>query len=172
MSVLIPHDSGRGATVAKSSSSQYAGASLGSWKLLGWLGAVYLVMSVIDIALGWYPVRFGTPEWEFGTVSATINGLAIPTLSLFLMLCSAVAWERTRTVRVISIVMICVAIFLAILFILYLTAVPLALRAVAGNAVVHQGMVKAIIKATVLFLGYEVLYILASRAGLRRRASV
>jgi hypothetical protein len=171
MSVLIPGDSGRGATVAKSSSSQYAGVALLSWKLLGWLGAVYLIMSVIDIALGWYPVRFGTPEWEFGTVSATINGLAIPTLSLFLILCSAVARERATVVRVVSIVLICLAIFLAILFILYLTAVPLALKAVTSNAIIHQGMEKAIIKATVLFLGYEVLYIVAAMNGLRRRAS-
>jgi hypothetical protein len=171
MSVLIPHDSGRGATVAKPSSSGYGGTSLVSWKLLGWLGAFYLVMSVIDIALGWYPVRFGTPEWEFGTVSATINGLAIPTLSLFLILCSAVARERTKVVKATSIVMICLAIFLAILFILYLTAVPLALKAVTSNAIIHQGMEKAIIKATILFLGYEALYILGAMNGLRRRAA-
>jgi hypothetical protein len=69
-------------------------------------------------------------------------------------------------------VMICVAVFLAILFILYLTAVPLALRSVLANAIIHQGMEKAIIKASVLFVGYEVLFIVAALKGLRRRSSV
>jgi hypothetical protein len=172
MSVLIPHDSSRSATVAKASSSLPSGPSLLSWKLLGWLGVAYLIMSVIDLALGWYPVRFGTPEWEFGTVSATINGLAIPTLALYLILCSAIARERLTLVRVVSIVMICIAIFLAILFILYLTAVPLALRAVLASPLVHQGMKKAITKASVLFLGYETLYIAGALKGLRRRVAV
>jgi hypothetical protein len=164
----MPHEPGRPATVSKSSSS-YSATSLLSWKLLGWLGVAYLIMSVIDIALGWYPVRFGTPEWAFGTVSATIDGLAIPTLALYLTLCSAIARERPIIVRVVSIILICLAIFLAILFILYLTAVPLALKAVAANSVVHLGMEKAIVKALVLFVGYEILYVGGATKGLRRR---
>jgi hypothetical protein len=172
MSVIMPRDSGRPGATAKSSSSQYLGSPLLSWKLLGWLGIAYLIMSTIDIALGWYPVRFGTPEWEFGTVSATIDGLAIPTLALYLTLCSAIARERPIIVRVVSIVLICLAIFLAILFILYLTAVPLALKAVATNPVVHLGMEKAIIKAIVLFVGYEILFVGGGIKGLRRRVQV
>jgi hypothetical protein len=172
MSVLIPNDSGRSATVARSSSSVFSAGQLLSWKLLGWLGLAYLIMSLIDLALGWYPVRFGTPEWEFGTVSATINGLAIPTLALYLMLGSAVARENAKIVKAISIVMVVLAIFLAILFVLYLTSVPLALRAVASNAIIAQGMKKAIAKAVTLFLGYEILYVLAASKGLRRRPAV
>jgi hypothetical protein len=169
MSVLIPQESGRSATVAKPGSTHFPAAQLTAWRILGWIGLAYLLMSVIDLALGWYPINFGTPEWEFGTISATFAGLAIPTLSLYLILCSAVARERANVVKTVSIVMIVLAVFLAILFILYLTAVPLALRAVVANPVIHLGMKKAILKSLTLFLGYEALYIFAGTMGLRRR---
>lgn len=172
MSVLIPQDSGRPATVVRPSLTQLASAQLNGWAILGWLGLAYLIMSVIDLALGWYPVRFGQPEWEFGTISATIAGLAIPTLSLYLMLASAFARERAKLIRVIAIAMIVIAVFLAVLFILYLTAVPLALRAVSNNPIIHLGMEKSIIKSLTLFLGYEALFVLGAIKGLRRRAIV
>lgn len=169
MSVLIPHDSGRPATAVRPSLTQLASAQLNGWAILGWLGLAYLIMSVIDLALGWYPVRFGQPEWEFGTISATIAGLAIPTLSLYLMLASAFARERAKLVRGVAIAMIVIAVFLAVLFLLYLTAVPLALRAVSNNPIIHLGMEKSIIKSLMLFLGYEALFILGAIKGLRRR---
>lgn len=170
MSVLIPQDSGRPATVVRPSPTQLASAQLKGWAILGWLGMGYLIMSVIDLALGWYPVRFGQPEWEFGTISATIAGLAIPTLSLYLMLASAFARERANLIKGIAVAMIVIAVFLAVLFILYLTAVPLALRAVSNNPIIHLGMQKSIIKSLTLFLGYEALFILGAIKGLRRRA--
>jgi hypothetical protein len=169
MSVLIPQDSGRPAAAVRASHVQLASAQLKGWVILGWLGLAYLIMSVIDLALGWYPIRFGQPEWEFGTISATIAGLAIPTLSLYLMLASAFARERTKLIKGIAIAMIVIAVFLAVLFILYLTAVPLALRAVSNNPIIHLGMEKSIIKSLTLFLGYEGLFILGAIKGLRRR---
>ena len=171
MSVLIPHDSGRPATAVRPSTAQLAAAQQKGWVILGWLGLAYLIMSVIDLALGWYPIRFGQPEWEFGTISATIAGLAIPTLSLYLMLASAFARERTDLIKGIAVAMIVIAILLAVLFILYLTAVPLALRAVSTNPIIHLGMEKSIIKSLTLFLGYEALFILGAIKGLRRRAT-
>lgn len=169
MPVLIPQDSGRPATVARPSLTQLGSAQLNGWAILGWLGLAYLIMSVIDLALGWYPIRFGQPEWEFGTISATIAGLAIPTLSLYLILASAFARERTRLIKWVAVAMIVIAVFLGVLFILYLTAVPLALRAVSNNPIIHLGMEKSIIKSFTLFLGYEALFILGAIKGLRRR---
>jgi hypothetical protein len=142
------------------------------WKILGWLGLAYLIMSVIDLALGWYPLNFGRPEWEFGTISASFSGLAIPTLALYLMLGSALARERTDIAKGIAIVMIILALSLAILALLYLTSVPLALKAVAANPVVHLGMKKSVFKTLMLFTGYEALYVLGAIKGLRKRAAI
>jgi hypothetical protein len=167
MSVLIPQESGRSAAAAKSGTGHFPSAQLNGWRILGWLGVAYLIMSVIDLALGWYPLGFGNAEWEFGTISATISALAIPTLALYLILGSSIARERKNLVRGVGVVMIVLAIFLAILFILYLTSVPLALRAVATNPIIHLGMEKAIIKSVTLFVGYETLFILAAMKALR-----
>jgi hypothetical protein len=137
--------------------------------MLGWLGVAYLIMSAIDLALGWYPLGFGKPEWEFGTISATIAGFAVPTLALYLILGSALARERTKVARGIAVAMIVLALFVAILFILYLTAVPLALEGVSTNPSIQLGIKKAIVKSLTLFLGYETLFIIGAIEGLRRR---
>ncbi len=172
MPVIIPQESGRAVTVEKPTSAYATTAYMDGWKLLGWLGLAFLIMSLIDLALGWYPVEFGRPEWEFGTISASIAGLAIPTLALYLMLGSAIARERTDIARGIAIVMIILAISLAVLAILYLTSVPLALRAVAANPLIHLGMKKSVFKSLMLFTGYEALYILGAFKGLRKTAPV
>lgn len=142
-----------------------------AWKLLGWLGAAYLFMSSIDLALGWIPLKFGTPEWEFGTLSATFAGLAIPTLALYLMLGSAIARERLGMIKTLAWVMAALALVLAVLCLVYLTSVPLALRAVANNDMVSGGLKKSVVKSLMLFTGYEVLYVLGAIQGLRRRVA-
>jgi hypothetical protein len=168
MSVIIPQESGRGSTVARPVSAT-ATSYLDSWKILGWLGLAYFLMSMIDLALGWYPLGFGKPEWEFGTISATAAGLAIPTLALYLMLGAAIARERVDIAKGIAIVMIVLAVSLVILELLYLTSVPLALKAVASNPVIHLGMKKSVFKSLMLITGYEAMYVLGAIKGLRAR---
>lgn len=126
-------------------------------------------MSVIDLSLGWYPLGFGKPEWEFGTISATIAGFAIPTLALYLIFASALALGRTRVVKGIAVGMLVLAVFLATLFLIYLTSVPLALLAVSKDPGVQLGMRKAIVKSLTLFLGYETVFIVGGIKGLRQR---
>jgi hypothetical protein len=172
MSALIPQALGHPANVKSASSSHFSAAQPNAWQLLGWLGFAYLLMSVTDLALGWYPLKFGTAEWEFGTISATISDLAIPALALYLILCSAIARGSAKVIQAVSIVLIALAVSLTILFILYLTAVPLALRAVSTNPIIHLGMKKAIFKSLTLFIGYEALFVLGGLKGLRLRTIV
>lgn len=172
MSVIIPQQAGRPTTVERPATAYSTSAHLTSWRILGWLGLGFLIMSLIDVALGWYPMRFGTPEWEFGTISATMVGLSIPCLSLYLILGSAIALERTTVAKVAGMVMLVMALILAALIILYLTNVPLALRATATNDLANFGMKKTILKSLTLFTGYEVLFVLGALKGLRRRKAV
>jgi len=143
-----------------------------AWRTLGWLGLAYFIMALIDLALGWYPTRFGSPEWEFATISASLAGLAIPTLALYLILAAAQALDHKGTAKAVSIVMIVFALALPALGIFYLTNVPLALRATATNDVANFGMKKAIVKSLALFAGYETLYVFGAIIGFRRRSSV
>ena len=65
------------------------------WRLLGWVGLVFLVIGLLDLGLGWYPPRFGSAEWEFGTITRTLDSLPISVLGLaMVMALSAVTWAR------------------------------------------------------------------------------
>jgi hypothetical protein len=121
-----------------------------AWRALGWIGAAFFLLGTLDIALGWYPLALGNLEWEFGTISGSLNALAIPMLGLYLALASAVARGNRRAARTVSVVM--GLMLAAILFagVLYLTVLPVALKSVAGNELVALGIKKAGIKALTL----------------------
>lgn len=51
--------------------------------------AITLVGS--DLALLWIPARLGTPDWEFGTVSTTLDGMPLGTVGFALIAVGAVA---------------------------------------------------------------------------------
>ena len=140
--------------------------------MLGWLGAAFFAMSVVDLLLGWYPVRFGSPEWEFGTISQTVAAMSMPTLSLYLVLASAIARERANIAKGVGIAMIVMAVFLLGLAFFYLTTLPLALRAVRTNDMSSLNMKKAVLKWLILFVGYEVLLIVGGLKGIRRRSAL
>lgn len=172
MPLIIPQESGRSATVDRPVTAYLSSAYSDGWRVLGWLGLAFFVMSLIAIALGWYPVRFGSPEWEFGTISATMGALFIATLGLYLMLAAAISRERAGIAKAVAIVMILMALFIAALAIVYLTTVPIALNSVATNDAARLGMKKAIVNWLVLFVGYEAVYIFGALNGLRRRPAV
>lgn len=49
--------------------------------LLAVSGAI-TVIGVIDAALVWVPPQFGDPQWEFGVLTRTFNGLALASLGI------------------------------------------------------------------------------------------
>ena len=127
-------------------------APLEAWKALGAIGAAFFVLGLIDIGLGWYPAAFGNLEWEFGTISGTLNALAIPMLGLYLVLASALARSDRRMARTVSLLMGILLATLLVLGVIYLPVVPVALRAVAANPLVSLGVKKGVAKAVTLGL--------------------
>jgi hypothetical protein len=115
-------------------------------------------MGLTDIALGWYPASFGNAEWEFGAISAALNGFALPTLGLYLLLGSIVASRQVVIGRVLGVVFVVLVLAMIGLALTYVTVVPLALQSVAANALLTSGMKKAIVKACMLFAAYSVLF--------------
>ena len=130
-----------------------------AWTIMSWVGLGFLVMSGTDIALAWYPTSFGNPEWEFGAISASLNGFAIPTLALYLILASAIARKQIVFTRVLAIVLVALAIVIVVLGLIYATVVPQAFTSVSENDLLTSGMRRAVLKAVVLILAYVVLMI-------------
>ena len=120
-------------------------------------GAFVIVAGWVDILVGWYPLGFGRPEWEFGAVSATVDGLPLSTLGVVVALLGASAsgkrwglWLVTGwTAWVLFVLMICA--------VLYGLTVPVALGAL-GPAGVESQLARAVVKTSSLLVIYVSFY--------------
>jgi hypothetical protein len=115
-------------------------------------------MGSADLFLAWYPASFGTVEWEFGAISASLNGMALPSLGLFLLLASAIGDSRRLLTRVIAIAMALLVVVVLALAVIYATDAPVALGAISGNPAVLSTLKKSVAKSSALFLVYLALY--------------
>jgi hypothetical protein len=139
-----------------------------AWALLRWIGLAFAIVGAVDLALAWYPANLGNAEWEFGAITATMNGFAFPLLGLFLALASAVELGDRTFARVLGGLMLALAVIWIIVALLYATVVPLALNAVAANSDITLGMKKAIAKGAILLLSYVTLLLYGGWTAWRR----
>ena len=51
-----------------------------AWRAVGWFGVVFAGIGLADSGLHWYPLAFGSPEWEFSAVSMSFGALPLVTL--------------------------------------------------------------------------------------------
>jgi len=126
-----------------------------TWALLGWVGLAFLVVGGADFALTWYPMDFGNREWEFGTVTASFNGLPILVLGLGLLYAAALGYQRrwwgALTLMASGVLMLCVLGGVVI----WATNVPLALQSVPPGMM--TGIKKALVKTTIQSVTYPVI---------------
>lgn len=129
-----------------------------AWSALGWVGLVFIMVGMVDLVLAWYPPALGSPEWEFGTIGATLNGLPLPALGLTLSLAAGIARGSRWQMRATGATAICLALLLLGFAFIYMTVIPVALGD-ATNAVVRTGLLKSIAKASALLAIYPVLFV-------------
>lgn len=138
------------------------------WPVLDWVGLAFLLMGLVDLALAWFPLGFGNPEWEFGTISATLNGMPLLTIGVVLLHVSGTMLGRRWQMRAIAGTAITLALLLVAAAMLYLTVYPIALRqGGADNSLVLAGLQKAGFKAAALFVIYVVLFLRVGITGFR-----
>ena len=133
---------------APSSRRRLAPAPDYGWYLLGWLGLVFVIVGGVSLALMWYPVLIGNPQWEFGTVSSTYDSLPITALGLGLLLGAGVARGIRWWTRIAAVLFLLLALLVIGGLVLYATNLPLALRAVT-DPLARSGLKRAIAKALV-----------------------
>lgn len=141
-----------------------------AWRWIGAFGLVLAVVGLADFALAWYPMSFGTPEWEFATVTASYSGLPLPTMGLTALIASAIARGVRWQILLVSVGLLVLALFLIGGYLLFLTTVPVALGAVEGVPLI--GIRKAIVKTSLLAIAFGGTYLTAAIVGFRhvRRA--
>jgi hypothetical protein len=119
---------------------------IAEWQLVAWLGAAFTAVGVMDIALAWFPTRFSSAEWEFGTTTLTLNALPVPTLGLALLLAAGLAQKSPRLVRSTAIGFALLALMVLAVGFLFATVLPIALRANPGS-IAQETVRKAAVKA-------------------------
>jgi len=126
-----------------------------AWVLLGWVGFTFLIVGGSDFALTWYPMSFGNREWEFGTVTASFNGLPILVLGLGLLYGASLRYGRRWWAVLTLIVSVVLMLWVVGGAVLWATNVPLALQAVPPELMV--GIKKALVKTTIQSVTYPVI---------------
>jgi hypothetical protein len=146
-------------------------ASENAWHLLAWLAVAFVVVGLIDILVAWTPLRIGTPEWEFGTVTGTLNNLPVPAMGLILLLASGAALERRGQVVAALGVAVLLLMVLLLMAVLYGLTAPLAWKAgteAVGRSAVGGSMLKSM-AAFIAYFSLCVISITFAVKNLRRR---
>ena len=147
--------------VADESTAQEA-----AWRLLSWLAIVFVVVGMIDILVAWTPLRIGTPEWEFGTITGTLNNLPVPAMGLILLLASGTALERKGQVVCALGVAALLLLLLTLMAVLYGLTAPLAWK--AGSAAVGRAAVGgSVLKSVAALIAYFSLCVTCVTFGVR-----
>lgn len=128
------------------------------WHALGAVGFALLTIGVVDILLAWIPPRFGNVEWEFGTISATLNNMPVPAMGLALIVAHAIAWARRGELIALAVWASVVVVWLLGAAVLYGLDTPVALRAVQDPAM-RRALMSGILKGGVALMVYLAFHI-------------
>ena len=120
-------------------------------------GIFIIIAGWVDILVGWFPLGFGSPEWEFGAVSATVDGLPFSTLGMVATLLGASASGSRAGLWVAFVWAAWVLVVLVAAAVLYALTVPVALGAL-GPAGLQAPLGRAVIKTSTLLAVYMCFY--------------
>lgn len=123
------------------------------WGVLAGLGGAFALVSLIDVALTFYPLNFGSAEWEFGTATAVLNNLPLAVMGLGLVMVAGIGRSRPGLVSVAGFVAAALVLLLLVLVVMFGRNVGEALRSVT-DPVIGQGLHESILRTTVQLLAY------------------
>lgn len=126
------------------------------WRLLLASGTTLAVLGWADLALLWYPLQFGDPQWEFATVSGTFEGMPLGTIGITMMLVGLIKLGWNRVVLLLCATCIVIALAVLAMSVVYLLDVPVALR--SAPPVAMRMLKKSMAKTGLCAIGYTALY--------------
>lgn len=128
-----------------------------AWRELGWFGLLIAVVGLVDLGVNWYPIRFGSPEWEFGTIATSIGSLPLITMGLAALLASFLARGRRWGILTMGAVLLVLGVAVLALLAVFALDVPLALKASARSPaalVLRKTIVRTALLGLAFCLGY------------------
>ena len=136
------------------------------WTLFGWTGVLFLLVAGGDVLLTWIPTDFGNREWEFGTITASFNGLLSVTFGMVMILGWLAQGNRALPLRIAAWAFVLMGVLVLAATALYWTNVPLALNAVEDSPV-RVGLVKAVVKTGLQSVAFPIAFFFLARTSFR-----
>lgn len=127
-----------------------------AWRVVSVIGVLLGVVGWLDWGLLFVPQKFGTAQWEFGTISTSFNALPLATLSAAALATASIAAGRRRTMGALSIFAVLVTLVLIGLAGLFALDVPVLLGSAAPE--LRPVLWKSIAKTSVFAVVYIVTY--------------
>ena len=121
------------------------------------LGVALAIVGFTDVALLFYPGRWASVDWEFGTVSAAFEGLPLGTIGLGLACAAAVARGRRFAMGVLAVVQLVLSLVLVLMLLVFLLDLPVVVRAV--DPAMRPTLLKSLVKTGSMAVVYVVLYL-------------
>lgn len=137
-----------------------------AWVMIAGLGLVAAVIGWTDFTLVFVPWSFGSPEWEFGTISAAVDGMPLGTLGLSLFTAAGIGAGWRVAPRIGAILALVVALVVGACMVTFALDVPLAIRAMP--AAQRPALDRAVIKTGLFCVSYLAYYLWFGVHTLRR----
>jgi len=136
------------------------------YRVAGWVGAVLALAALTDYALAFYPQGFGSPEWEIATISQVVQGLPLFSIGWIGVWVCAGGLGRRWLLAIVGLGFLVAAACVLALLVVFLTDVPVAIR--ATQSIARMGIVKLVAKTLILGLLFGASYIVVGLLALKQ----
>ncbi len=128
-------------------------ASGSEWVILAGMGAVFALVSLVDVGLSFYPLNFGQADWEFGTATAVMENLPVGTVGIGLMAVAGLGKRADWMIKLAVAAGIALILVVALCAVMFGRNIAEAVRAVT-EPVLREGLKESMIRTTVQLVGY------------------
>ena len=137
-----------------------------AWRVTAWFAALFIIVSLADMALVWYPLRPGNPAWEFGAIDLMFSSLPVLTIGYAAALGSAFALGWNTRALLLGAIGVLLGLGFFGAYLIFLTDVPLALRNSPDQVI--PGVKKAIFRNSVFGICFPLAYLASGIGAIRQ----
>jgi PAS domain S-box-containing protein len=132
------------------------GSHVPLWTATACVGAAITVVGWADLALLWFPMQFGRPEWEFATIGAHFDHMALGTLGVLLLALGIAHRGWWAPAQALAMASQLIAIGLVAVYAIFIVAAPQAWHNLAPQ--LEPTIDRAVRKVSVFAVGYVAAY--------------
>jgi hypothetical protein len=128
-----------------------------AWRGLAWFGLMLGIVGLSDVALVFYPARWGDPGWEFAAIGMALSTFPLLIVGIAAMLAAAVARGKRTTARIVAATSIALALLILGGFGIFQSTIPVALRVAPPELM--PGIQKSIVRTAIMSLAFSTMFI-------------